>query len=54
MSRSQLERLKKDQREISHQIRRQQKKGNDSKAHRLMVKESFLNQTIEEFSASAR
>jgi hypothetical protein len=52
MSRNQIERLKKDSREISHQIKRQQKKGNDSKAHRLMVKESFLNQTIEEYSST--
>lgn len=54
MSRNQLERLKNDKRELSHQIRRLQKKGNDSKAHRLMVKESYLHQTIEELSASAR
>lgn len=54
MSRNQLERLKNDKRELSHQIRRLQKKGNESKAHRLMVKEGFLSQTIEEFSASAR
>lgn len=54
MSRNQIERLRKDQRELSHQIRRYQKKGNDSKAHRLMVKENFLNQTIEEFMSSAR
>ena len=32
MSRNQIERLRKDQRELSHQIRRYQKKGNDSKA----------------------
>lgn len=52
MSRNQIERLKKDQRELSHQIRRHQKKGNDSKAHRLMVKESFLNQTIEDCTST--
>lgn len=54
MSRNQLERLKNDKRELSHHIRRLQKKGNDSKAHRLMVKEGFLNQTIEELTASSR
>jgi len=54
MSRNQIERLKNDKRELSHQIRRLQKKGNESKAHRLMVKESYLHQTIEDLMASAR
>jgi uncharacterized protein (UPF0335 family) len=52
MSRNQIERLKKDKRELSHQIKRLQKKGQDGKAHRLMVKENFLNQTIEEYSSA--
>jgi uncharacterized membrane protein (DUF106 family) len=54
MSRIQIERLKNDKRELNHQIRRLQKRGNDSKAHRLMVKESFLHQTIEDLTASSR
>jgi hypothetical protein len=52
MSRNQIERLKKDQRELTHQIRRLQKKGLDGKAHRLMVKENFLNQTIEDCTST--
>jgi hypothetical protein len=42
MSRNQIERLKKDQRELTHQIRRLQKKGLDGKSTPLDGEREFL------------
>jgi len=44
---AQIERLKKDSREINHAITRLKKKGKDSRAHKLMLKKEFLEQSIQ-------
>lgn len=46
MTAAQIERLKKDSREINHAITRLKKKGKESKAHKLMLKREFLEQSI--------
>ena len=48
MTAAQIERLRKDSRAIEHQVARLKKKGKDSKAHKLMAKRDFLNQTIQQ------
>ena len=47
MTATQIERLKKDSREINYYITRLKKNGKESKAHTLMEKRDFLNQTIQ-------
>lgn len=48
MTAAQIERLKKDSRAIEHQVARLRKRGKESKAHKLMAKREFLNQTIQQ------
>ena len=48
MTLSQIERLKKDARAIDHYVANLKKKGKDRKVHKLLAKQAFLNQTIEE------
>lgn len=50
MSSIQLERLRKDSKELSHFIAKLQKQGNKDRAYKLAKKQAFLDQTIEEFS----
>lgn len=45
---SQLERLKKDCREMEYFIKRQEKRGNDKKAYVLQKKHDFMKSRIEE------
>lgn len=42
----QIERLRKDSRELDHYIQSLQKRGKDSKVYKLKRKQDFLNQTI--------
>ena len=45
---SQLERLKRDCREMEYFIKRQEKRGNDKKAYSLQKKHDYLKSRIEE------
>lgn len=44
----QVERLKKDSRELDHYIQNLKKKGKDNMVYKLKRKQDFLNQTIYE------
>lgn len=46
MTTTQIERLKRDSRELDNYIASLNKKGKTQKAHKLMAKREFLNQTI--------
>jgi|DEB0MinimDraft_10_1074344.scaffolds.fasta_scaffold00366_7 hypothetical protein len=46
MTATQIERLKRDSRELDNYIASLNKKGKTQKAHKLMAKREFLNQTI--------
>ena len=46
---SQLERLRKDIRDLDHYIFKLQKKGNSRLAHKIMIKRDFLKQHIQEY-----
>lgn len=48
MTMSQLERLKKDERELGHYLKRLQKKGKMRIAHTIQRKKEFLASRIEE------
>jgi hypothetical protein len=48
MSQQQLERLKKDKNELGYYIQRMKKKGREDVVYKLMKKQAYLEQTIEE------
>jgi hypothetical protein len=48
MTAAQIERLRKDSRDLDHYITSLKKKGKEQKAHKLMAKRAFLDQTIQE------
>lgn len=48
MTAAQIERLRKDSRDLGHYIASLKKKGKEQKAHKLMAKRAFLDQTIQE------
>lgn len=52
MTAAQIERLRKDSRELDHYIANLKKKGKEQKAHKLMAKRAFLDQTIQETYAN--
>lgn len=52
MTSAQIERLKKDSQELDHYIMSLKKRGKEEKAHKLLNKREFLDQTINEVSQS--
>lgn len=52
MTSAQIERLKKDSKELDHYIMSLKKRGKEEKAHKLQYKQEYLNQTINEVSQS--
>lgn len=48
MSKIQLDRLKKDRNELGYYIQRMKKRGKDDVVYKLMKKQAYLDQTIEE------
>lgn len=51
---NQLERLRKDSRELGHYIHKLQKRGNSNKAYRLAKKQSFLDNSLFEVESRVR
>jgi len=52
MTAAQIERLRKDSRDLDHYIASLKKKGKEQKAHKLIAKRAFLDQTIHETYAN--
>lgn len=48
---NQIERLKKDSRELGHYIHKLSKKGKNQAAHRMLKKQAFLDAAIEQVSS---
>lgn len=53
MSRNQLERLKKDSKELSHFITKLQKQGKEEKVYKLNKKYQYLQDVIQEYTDAA-
>ncbi len=51
---SQIERLKKDSRELDHFIKRLEKEGDESKVYKLLKKQQFLNSRINDIEETVK
>lgn len=48
LQKSQIQRLKKDSKQLEHYIHRLQKKGKETLAHKIALKNEYINQHISE------